>query len=76
VRFGEPIPVARDSDRASRQALAEQVRAGIEALLPPDEPIYPRRLPGAVFLTDVFNGPGERRRWREHMAEVGRPIPD
>jgi 1-acyl-sn-glycerol-3-phosphate acyltransferase len=76
VRFGDPIPVARDSDRASRRSLAEQVRAGLEGLLPAEEPIYPRRLPGAVFLTDVFNGPSERRRWRTHMAEVGRPIPD
>lgn len=74
VRFGEPIPVVRGADRAARQAVAERVRAGLEALLPDEEPVYPRRLPGGVFLTDVFNGPSERRRWRTHMAEVGRPI--
>lgn len=76
VRFGHPIPVVRDSDRAARQAVAEQVRVSLEALLPDEEPIYPRRLPGGVFLTDVFNGPSERRRWRTHMAEVGRPVPE
>lgn len=74
VRFGEPIPVARGGDRAARQAAAERVRAGLEALLPDEEPVYPQRLPGGVFLTDVFNGPSERRRWRTHMAEVGRPV--
>jgi 1-acyl-sn-glycerol-3-phosphate acyltransferase len=76
VRFGDPIEVARGSDRVARQAVAERVRASLEALLPDAEPTYPRRLPGGVFLTDVFNGPSERRRWRTHMAEVGRPVPE
>jgi 1-acyl-sn-glycerol-3-phosphate acyltransferase len=76
VRFGDPIPVARDGDRADRAAVGEQVRAGMAALLPDKEPDYPQQRPLGTFLTDLFNGPGERRRWREHMAEVGRPISD
>jgi 1-acyl-sn-glycerol-3-phosphate acyltransferase len=76
IRFGAPIPVDREADREARDAIAEGVRAGITALLPHDEPAYPARRPGCVFLTDVFNGPGERRRWRTHMAEVGQPIAD
>jgi 1-acyl-sn-glycerol-3-phosphate acyltransferase len=76
VRFGVPIPVVSGSDRTARQAVAERVREGLDALLPEEEPVHPQRMPGATFLTDVFNGPGERRRWRTHMAEVGRPIAD
>ena len=57
VRFGEPIAVPRGGDKASRAAVAEKVRAGMTALLPAEEPIYPRRRPGSRFLTDVFNGP-------------------
>ncbi len=76
VRFGEPIAVSRGSDRAARAAVGEQVRAGMAALLPEREPAYPARRPGSVFLTDVFNGPGERARWRKHMAEVERATPD
>jgi 1-acyl-sn-glycerol-3-phosphate acyltransferase len=76
VRFGEPIAVTRGGGKASRAAVGEQVRAGLAALLPAEEPRYPQRRPGAVFLTDVFNGPGERRRWRQHMAEVGHPVSD
>jgi 1-acyl-sn-glycerol-3-phosphate acyltransferase len=76
IRFGEPIHVTRGGDRAARTAVAEQVRAGMAALLPAEEPAYPRRRPLGRFLTDVFNGPSERRRWRIHMAEVGHPIAD
>lgn len=76
VRFGDPIAVSRGGDREMRSAVAEQVRAGMAALLPKEEPQYPKRRPGSVFLTDVFNGPGERRRWRKHMAELGGPAPD
>jgi hypothetical protein len=46
------------------------------AVLPAEEPAYPPRRPAGTFLTDVFNGPGERKRWRAHMAEVGHPVPD
>ena len=46
------------------------------ALLPEREPVYPQRRPGSVFLTDLFNGPGERARWRKHMAEVAEPASD
>jgi 1-acyl-sn-glycerol-3-phosphate acyltransferase len=74
VRFGEPIRVERGSDRAERQAVAERVRTGLQALLPAAEPVYPVSRPGSVFLTDLFNGPGERRRWRQYMAEVGHPV--
>lgn len=76
VRFGDPIPVVRGGDKASRRAVGEQVRAGLQALLPASEPALPTRRPGAVFLTDLFNGPGERRRWRTYMAEVGQPVAD
>jgi 1-acyl-sn-glycerol-3-phosphate acyltransferase len=74
VRFGEPIRVERGSDRAERQAVAERVRTGLQALLPAAEPVYPVSRPGSVFMTDLFNGPGERRRWRQYMAEVGHPV--
>jgi 1-acyl-sn-glycerol-3-phosphate acyltransferase len=76
IRFGRPIPVARGGDKASRAAVAEQVRAGMAGLLPAEEPAYPTRRPGSVFLTDVFNGPGERVRWRKYMAEVAPPRAD
>jgi 1-acyl-sn-glycerol-3-phosphate acyltransferase len=76
VRFGEPIPVARGGDKASRAAVAEQVRAGMAGLLPGDEPVYPHSRPGSTFLTDLFNGPGERVRWRKYMAEVAPPRSD
>lgn len=76
VRFGAPIPVARGGDKASRAQVAEHVRAGIAGLLPAEEPVYPARRPGSVFLTDVFNGPGERVRWRKYMAEVAPPRSD
>lgn len=76
VRFGQPIAVTRGGDKAARAAVAEQVRAGMAALLPAEEPTYPRRRPGSKFLTDVFNGPGERVRWRKYMAEVGHPVAD
>jgi 1-acyl-sn-glycerol-3-phosphate acyltransferase len=76
IRFGEPIPVARGGDKASRAAVAERVRAGMAGLLPAEEPAYPTRRPGSVFLTDVFNGPGERVRWRKYMAEVAPPGSD
>jgi hypothetical protein len=48
----------------------------MQALLPAEEPVYPQRRPMSRFLTDLFNGAGERRRWRAHMAEVGHPIAD
>jgi 1-acyl-sn-glycerol-3-phosphate acyltransferase len=70
VRFGEPIAVSRGGDRDERARVAEQVRAGMASLLPEREPVYPERRPGSVFLTDLFNGPGEKARWRKHMAEV------
>jgi 1-acyl-sn-glycerol-3-phosphate acyltransferase len=76
VRFGDPIPVARGGDKAARHVVAEQVLAGLQALLPATEPVLPTRRPGTVFLTDLFNGPGERRRWRTYMAEVGQPVSD
>ena len=57
-------------------AVAEQVRAGMAGLLPAEEPAYPRSRPGSTFLTDLFNGPGERVRWRKYMAEVAPPGSD
>lgn len=76
VRFGEPIAISRGGSREARAEIAEQVRAGMAALLPDREPVYPSRRPGSVFLTDLFNGPGERARWRKHMAEVAEPASD
>jgi 1-acyl-sn-glycerol-3-phosphate acyltransferase len=55
VRFGEPIPTAGQRARAERQALEEQVRVALAALLPASEPPLPRFRP-LSFLTDVLNG--------------------
>ena len=74
IRFGEPIPVDLSQGKAAREDLAELVRTGMAGLLPTEEPVHPDRRPGSVFLTDVFNGPGERARWRKHMSEVGHPV--
>jgi len=76
VRFGEPIAVTRTDDRAARAMLAGKVRDAMRAVLPAEEPVYPQRRPAGTFLTDVFNGPGERKRWRTYMAEKGNPVPD
>jgi len=48
----------------------------MRAVLPAEEPVYPQRRPAGTFLTDVFNGQGERKRWRTYMAEKGNPVPD
>lgn len=76
IRFGEPIAVPRGGDRSARAEVAEQVRAGMARLLPAEEPVYPLRRPGSVFLTDLFNGPGERVRWRKYLTEVAPPGSD
>jgi 1-acyl-sn-glycerol-3-phosphate acyltransferase len=76
IRYGPPIRLEQGADRAARSRFAEEVRAAMQALLPAAEPAYPARRPMSRFLTDLFNGPGERRRWRTHMAEVGHPIAD
>jgi 1-acyl-sn-glycerol-3-phosphate acyltransferase len=76
VRFGEPIPVHRTEDRAEREALAEQVRAAMLALLPDVEPVYPRRRPMGDFLSDLFNGAAEVRKRRAHMASLEDSRPD
>jgi 1-acyl-sn-glycerol-3-phosphate acyltransferase len=70
VRFGDPIMVSKTDDRAARDALAGQVRAAMLALLPAEEPTYPRRRPAGQFLSDVFNGPREVQMRRAYMAEL------
>jgi 1-acyl-sn-glycerol-3-phosphate acyltransferase len=76
VRYGPVLRIEEGADRAARALFGEEVRTAMQALLPAEEPVYPRRRPMSRFLTDVFNGAGERRRWRAHMAEVGHPIAD
>jgi 1-acyl-sn-glycerol-3-phosphate acyltransferase len=76
VRYGPALRLAPGADRSARARFGEEVRAAMQALLPAEEPIYPQRRPMSRFLTDLFNGAGERRRWRAHMAEVGHPIAD
>jgi 1-acyl-sn-glycerol-3-phosphate acyltransferase len=76
IRYGPAVRLEQGADRSARARFAEEVRTAMQALLPADEPIYPRRRPMSRFLTDLFNGAGERRRWRTHMAEVGHPIAD
>ena len=71
VRFGEPVMVSKTDDREARGALADQVRAAMLALLPAEEPVYPRRRPAGQFLSDVFNGPREVQQRRAYMAELG-----
>ena len=70
VRFGEPLTVSKTDDREARDALAGQVRAAMVALLPAEEPVYPRRRPAGQFLSDVFNGPSEVHQRRAYMAEL------
>lgn len=72
VRFGEPIPVAKGVGRDERHGLTERVKAGIVALLPTNEPTYPRRRPGGDWLSDLFNGKHEAANRREYMAELER----
>jgi 1-acyl-sn-glycerol-3-phosphate acyltransferase len=76
IRYGPAVRLEQGADRAARGVFAEEVRAAMQALLPAEEPNYPQRRPMSRFLTDLFNGAGERRRWRAHMAEVGHPIAD
>jgi len=72
VRFGEPIPVVKGVGRDERHDLTERVKAGIVALLPKEEPTYPRRRPGGDWLSDLFNGRREAKARRAYMAEVDR----
>jgi len=74
VRFGEPIPVVKGVGRDERHDLTERVKAGIVALLPTDEPTYPRRRPGGDWLSDLFNGKREAKERRAYMAEVDRAL--
>ena len=55
VRFGPPIATGDARGREGRADLERRIRAGVEALLPADEPRLPRRRPLA-FLTDILNG--------------------
>lgn len=71
IRFGEPIPVARTSGRAERDALAERVRVAMAALLPAHEPALPRFRPGE-FLSDAFSGRRDAERRQAHVAELDR----
>jgi 1-acyl-sn-glycerol-3-phosphate acyltransferase len=55
VRFGEPIATDGVRGREARADLDARIRAGIERLLPADEPRLPRRRP-LRFLSDLLNG--------------------
>jgi 1-acyl-sn-glycerol-3-phosphate acyltransferase len=68
VRFGEPIPTADTRGREARQALEEQVRSALVALLPPAEPRLPSRRP-LYMLTDLLNGPEDIARRRSELGE-------
>ena len=63
VRFGPPISTDEHRGREARAELDERIRAGVRALLPPQEPRLPRRRPLA-FLTNLLNGPDDVARRR------------
>ena len=64
IRFGAPINTDGVRGREARDRLDEEIRAGIRALLPEEEPRRPRRRPLA-FLTDLLNGADDVARRRE-----------
>ena len=68
IRFGAPIAVPAERSGAAREALEAEIRAAIQALLPPDEPRLPRRRP-LRFLGDLLSGPEDVASRRADLGE-------
>jgi 1-acyl-sn-glycerol-3-phosphate acyltransferase len=68
VRFGSPIATGGARSREAREALENQVRAAMQALLPSEEPPLPRRRP-LQFIGDALSG---RETLAKRRNELGR----
>jgi 1-acyl-sn-glycerol-3-phosphate acyltransferase len=68
IRYGQPIPTEGIRSRQARDALEAQLRQAYRDLLPPGEPLLPRRRP-LSFVGDLLTGAHDLERRRAELGE-------
>lgn len=68
IRFGDAIPVREARSAAAREALADEIRGALLALLPSSEPALPQRRP-LRFLGDMLTGAEDVAARRTDLGE-------